>query len=200
MRRSLSLLPREITLRTPPSSVNHDLWTGWFLLPLPVPRRALNHDGKHSSGAHLGLQAEMETLIEHSHLFKSLDDEGRLRALRESSLHTFPAGTVILREGEPGDEFYLIANGAVRVDTTGPDVDHPVELATLGRGAFFGEVSVLTGRPRTATVTAIDEVLVVVFSQDLVERLLEAYPRVRKLLDAVVLGRARDTIDKLTTR
>lgn len=160
----------------------------------------MSSDKNHSSGAHLGLQAEMETLIKNSHLFKSLDDEGRLRALRESSLHTFPPGTLILREGEPGDEFYLIASGNVRVDTTRTDDEHPVELAILGRGAFFGEVSVLTGRPRTATVTAVDEVLVVVFSKDLVERLLEAYPRVRKLLDAVVLGRARDTIEKITTR
>lgn len=142
----------------------------------------------------------METLISNSHLFKSLDPEGRVRALQESSLHTFSKGTVILREGEPGDEFYLIASGTVRVDTTRTDDEHPVELATLGRGAFFGEVSVLTGRPRTATVTAIEEVLVVVFSRDLVERLLEAYPKVRKLLDAVVLGRARDTIEKITTR
>lgn len=160
----------------------------------------MTSDKSQSSGAHLGLQAEMETLIKNSHLFKSLDEEGRIRALRESSLHTFPRGTVILREGEPGDEFYLIAAGNVRVETTRTDDEHPVELATLGRGAFFGEVSVLTGRPRTATVTAVDEVLVVVFSRDLVERLLEAYPRVRKLLDAIVLGRARDTIEKITTR
>jgi CRP/FNR family transcriptional regulator, cyclic AMP receptor protein len=142
----------------------------------------------------------MQTLIDNSHLFKSLDEEGRLRALRESSLKTFPKGTAVLREGEPGDEFYLIASGTVRVQTTRTDDEHPVELATLGRGAFFGEVSVLTGRPRTATVTALEEVLVVVFSQALVERLLEAYPRVRKLLDAIVLGRARDTIEKISTR
>jgi CRP-like cAMP-binding protein len=142
----------------------------------------------------------METLIQNSHLFTSLDEEGRLRALQESSIRTFPAASVILREGEPGDEFYLIAAGTVRVQTSPGDGNPPVELAMLGRGAFFGEVSVLTGRPRTATVTAIDDVLVVVFSQDLVARLLDAYPRVRKLLDALVLGRARDTIEKITTR
>lgn len=142
----------------------------------------------------------METLIKNSHLFKSLDDEGRLRALQESSLKTFPRGRVILREGEPGEEFYLIADGTVRVETTRTDDEHPVELATLGRGAFFGEVSVLTGRPRTATVTAADEVLVVVFSKDLVDRLFEAYPRVKRLLETMVLGRARDTIEKITTR
>lgn len=164
------------------------------------PSTAVTPEGHHSSGAHLGLQAEMETLIKNSHLFKSLDEEGRLRALRESSLKTFAPGTEILKEGEPGEEFYLIASGTVRVETTRSDQEHRVELAILGRGAFFGEVSVLTGRPRTATVIAVDEVLVVVFSQAMVERLLDAYPRVRKLLDAVVLGRARDTIEKISTR
>ncbi|MBI2897784.1 MAG: cyclic nucleotide-binding domain-containing protein [Deltaproteobacteria bacterium] len=143
----------------------------------------------------------METLIRNSHLFKSLDDEGRMRALLESSLARFAAGAVILREGEPGDDFYLIADGTVRVETRrGEGTDDSVELATLGRGAFFGEVAVLTGRPRTATVTAAEELLVVVFSRALVERLLDAYPRVRRLLETMVLGRARDTIEKISSR
>ena len=142
----------------------------------------------------------METLISSSHLFKSLDEEGRLRALHESSLARFPAGAVILREGDHGDAFYLIASGSVRVETERPHGDERVALATLGRGAFFGEVALLTGRPRTGTVTAVEDLLVVVFERALVERLLDAYPRVRQLLESVILGRARNTIEKITTR
>jgi MFS family permease len=59
-----------------------------------------------------------------------------------------PAGQVILRQGEAGDCLYVIADGIVRVSR-----DH-APLVTMGRGALFGEIALLTGSPRSADVTA----------------------------------------------
>jgi MFS family permease len=59
-----------------------------------------------------------------------------------------PAGQVILRQGEAGNCLYVIADGVVRVSR-----DH-APLATMGRGAIFGEIALLTGSPRSADVTA----------------------------------------------
>jgi voltage-gated potassium channel len=61
--------------------------------------------------------------------------------------HEFPAGAVIIRRGDPGDCMYFIASGEVEI-RLGPK---PVRL---GPGAFFGEVALLTGDPRNATVVA----------------------------------------------
>ena len=148
------------------------------------------------SSAFDDLVAEMATLIQNSHLFKSLDEEGRRKALAGGSLGQFPAGHTILREGESGSEFYLVKSGTVRVTTQQEGLE--VQLATLQRGGFFGEVSVLSGQPRTATVTAMEPVEVVIFDKALIDKLLSEYPKVRTLLEAVVLGRARNTIERLS--
>ena len=65
------------------------------------------------------------------------------------------------------------------------------------RGACVGEVSVLTGGPRTATVTAITDVTVATFARHRIQRILDANPRVRAVLEQLVEGRAKDTVGKL---
>jgi CRP-like cAMP-binding protein len=69
---------------------------------------------------------------------------------------TFEEGTVIIRQGEEGDKFYLIRRGAVDVII---DEGQPSrEMLVLKEGDFFGEIALITGQPRTATVRAKERV------------------------------------------
>jgi potassium efflux system protein len=84
----------------------------------------------------------------------------------------FPAGQVVCKENDPGDSFYIILSGTVEVLSQKADQ----YIATLHEGEFFGEISLLLGTPRTATVkTSEDAILFVVERHDL-QKLLREQP------------------------
>lgn len=135
-------------------------------------------------------------LVERSHLFKTLGEEDGLKLLSSGEVVHYWPGDLILREGEPGQTFYLLKHGHVEVSTIRDG--ERISLAKLSKGAFFGEVSLLTKKARTADVIALDEVEAIQFENSVIEQMMKDYPKVRELLQAVVIGRARKTIEKLS--
>lgn len=95
-----------------------------------------------------------------------------------------PAGTILCRQGEHGREAFVILDGEARVDADGK------ELARLGRGAVCGELALLDGGTRSATVTAVTALRVLAMSVsdfgDLTSR-----PNVSRRLFSMVAGRLR---------
>jgi putative ABC transport system ATP-binding protein len=81
-------------------------------------------------------------------LFRTLTPTQLTNVAEKMAKRQFAAGETIIREGEPGEEFFLISDGEVDVVRA----DH--EVARLGRGDFFGEVALISGDPRNATVLA----------------------------------------------
>lgn len=84
----------------------------------------------------------------------------------------FPKAQIIFQENDPGDSFYIILSGAVEVisEKTGK------YIATLHEGEFFGEMSLLLGAPRTATVRTIEDSILFVIEQHDLQKLLEEHP------------------------
>jgi CRP-like cAMP-binding protein len=91
-------------------------------------------------------------------------------------------GEDIVREGEAGDEFFVLADGAATVTRGGKDV------ATLATGDYFGELALLDPAPRDATVTASKPSNLLVLSRDTFKKALDELPALR---DAVLTGMAR---------
>ena len=95
------------------------------------------------------------------------------------------AGAALMREGDDGRFFALIASGQVAVTRTGPrGVEH---LARAGTGSILGELALLRGRPRGATVTAAVPTVAMTGDADAFERLLElpgVHERIRRLVSA----------------
>jgi CRP-like cAMP-binding protein len=94
-------------------------------------------------------------------------------------------GTVLTREGDPGDEFFIIVEGQARVTVGGQ------ERPAMGPGSFFGELALLDGGPRTATVTLETPSLLLVLSRRELFDLLETTPRVAIKMLPVLGGRLR---------
>ena len=85
-------------------------------------------------------------------LFKALTPQQLSDVAEHVKKRHYAAGETIVREGEPGEEFFVISDGEVEVIRA----DH--EVARLGSGDFFGEVALISGEPRNATVVAEGEV------------------------------------------
>jgi CRP-like cAMP-binding protein len=90
-------------------------------------------------------------------------------------------GGDIVREGDPGDDFYLITSGTAQVLRHGKEVGH------LGAGDYFGELSLFDPAPRNATVTATSDVSVVALSRTNFSKVLDEVPALR---DALLHGMA----------
>ena len=132
-----------------------------------------------------------------SPLFEILKEEERGAIIKEMELETHDEGSVIINEGEPGSSMYVIASGEVKVFTRGKAGSGSLYLARLGEGDFFGEVSVLTGKPRTATITASQRTELLRLDREKLEGLLSSYPGIRKVLDQFYKKRAAHTVEAM---
>ena len=133
-----------------------------------------------------------------SPLFEVLGDVEREAIVKEMEIETHDEGSVILTEGDPGTSEYLIASGEVKVFTraTGPS-GGSLYLARLGEGDFFGEVSVLTGKPRTATITASQRTELLRLDKEKLDGVLSKHPGIRKVLDEFYKKRAEHTVEAM---
>ncbi len=90
-------------------------------------------------------------------LLSSLTEAAMRRVLGTLVLERLPAGAFVIREGEPGRSFYFVAGGQLRVFAT-DGLGRQTDLAALGENAVFGEMSLLSAQPRTASVGCTTEV------------------------------------------
>jgi cAMP-dependent protein kinase regulator len=134
-----------------------------------------------------------------SALFASFREEALEEVLTVTSLRSYQEGDIIVTEGEPGSSLFLIASGEVKVFTRGERGEH-VPLAELCSGDFFGEVSLLTGRPRTATITAKSQVIAIELDKDDVDRIASEHPEVLEVLEEFYQRRAHETVEAVIRR
>jgi small-conductance mechanosensitive channel/CRP-like cAMP-binding protein len=117
-------------------------------------------------------QRQREAIVSGVDLFSSLDDEQRTAIAAATTTKTYGAGEAIVRQGEPGHSMYVVCSGraAVVLEPQG------TEIAVIERGGYFGEMSLLTGEPRTATVIARGDVVVLEIDAEVFRRLGASSP------------------------
>ncbi len=124
----------------------------------------------------------VDTLVATSVLFRSFSPPERKKLLQMFVPQEFSVGAMVLEEGGPGDSLYLIKKGEVEVFTR--DLKGKVlSLARLREGDFFGEISLITGRPRTASVIVRQPVELLQLSKADFDRLLQVHPEMLLVLE-----------------
>jgi CRP-like cAMP-binding protein len=134
-------------------------------------------------------------LSKFSKLFAALSAPGRQTLMSRSSKRRYEAGAELCREGDEAADFFVIATGTVQVSCD--DLGTEKALATLGAGQFFGELALLSGKKREATVRAAGPVEVIAFPIAAVSEVLKGAPDAMVVLQKAGLARAEDSMKKL---
>jgi small-conductance mechanosensitive channel/CRP-like cAMP-binding protein len=130
-------------------------------------------------------QARREDAIARVDIFAPLGAGAQARLASATVERLFGSAETIVREGEPGESMFAIVRGRVRV-TVG---DRGNEVATIGPGGYFGEMSLLTGDPRTATVSAIGDCVLLEITADDFRQIALAAPEVVERIGLAVAER-----------
>jgi type IV pilus assembly protein PilB len=122
-------------------------------------------------------------------LFRPLSYDECLMVESRLKPHEFAPQQVIVKEGGPGDSMYFIQSGAVEVRRRDPNTGIAFLLSELQPGACFGEMALLTGKPRTASVVSIEPTACGVLEQSDFEELLLSHPKIGLALSRVLAER-----------
>ena len=126
-------------------------------------------------------------------LFSGLDKKDRERIAGAGREVTFEKGKTILREGEPGLAFLLILEGKVEVRKKGK------LLSTLGNGGFFGEMTVIDDKPRSADVVAVAPTTCFGLTSWAFAGLVRTYPEIALAVMKELVRRLREVQETATT-
>jgi len=141
-------------------------------------------------GAAVDEPPEAGTQIVVSPLFKDLAVDEMVAVIHGLRLLTYKARKIILRQGDRGDSLYMLTSGRVRAFVKNAQ-GKQVPLADLDEGAFFGEMSVLTGKPRTATIVAVTPCELLELDRPTLDDIVSRHPRVLEILQEFARQRSR---------
>lgn len=127
--------------------------------------------------------------LKKTELFKSLNDDELQALANQLKERIYPPNTAIVREGAQGDSMFIIKDGKVEIKKKEPSLGIDLTIATLETGACFGEMALLTGNPRSATVMAVVPTTVFVLDKKDFERLLHEHKSISISLNKIVAER-----------
>ncbi len=129
-------------------------------------------------------------------LFATLDPQEIDDLMHRMERHEYKANTAIFWMDEPGDKLYIIEKGHVRISySTKEGKEH--DLAMMGEGAFFGELSLLDGGPHTGTARTTTDTVLLTIDRSAFYNFLDKHQQFSRTLLAVMVDRLRTSTNKL---
>lgn len=172
-------------------------------LSVPFPIRTV-HMQDEATGRTESAQREQQRIVDLLGglvLFEGLAGDAVASLARCTRRLYFDAGERLVEEGEPGDSLFIIDRGSVVVTKASDSAASAnLELAVLSAGSFFGEMSLLTGEPRSATVQAEGGCEVLLLCKEDLAPMLEGDPTMAEVLCRAVAERNQATEDAVARR
>jgi small-conductance mechanosensitive channel/CRP-like cAMP-binding protein len=120
-------------------------------------------------------------------IFAPLSSEETAMLAQAATSHVFAPGESVIRAGDPGSSMFVVHNGRVSVQVS--ENGRPRTVATLGEGAFFGEMALFTGEPRTANVVALEETEVLEIGHAAMKSVFDTNPDLVESLSHIIAER-----------
>ena len=161
-------------------------------IEIPYPQYTINM--KAAEPAEQRLKEEQERAIETLRaidFLSVLSSEDLAAMAQEARRRVYLQGETVFRQGDAGSELFLILEG--QADVVVGEGTKALTVATLGKGQFFGEMSLLTGEPRAATIVARSRLEVLVITKNALARPLKSNPQLAEHMGAVLVHRKTDT-------
>jgi CRP-like cAMP-binding protein len=133
----------------------------------------------------MGAKRDLADLLEQVTLFSKCTSRQRRTIARHAQIADLIEGVDLIKEGEPGDALFVILEGEAVVHQNG------VELDRVSEGAYFGEMAILDGAPRSATVVATTDVRVAVIGIRMFRTMLREFPDMAEQLLIALAGELR---------
>jgi len=173
-----------------------------FLLRILTHRAgAVPSAGRPGAGSIIPLPAMAPPIdpafLRHSDLFENQPDEVVLAVLVQGQLLDFGPGDVVFRQGDQGDRLFIVKSGVLEVLSTPTDATEPVPVAYLGTGEVLGELALLTGSPRSATVRSPEHAELFTVEKPVFLDLMDTLPAFSRNLCLVLAKRLETTTLKV---
>jgi CRP-like cAMP-binding protein len=129
-------------------------------------------------------------------LFEGFAEDELVAVIRGLRLLTFEPGDILVTEGAPGASLFVLTTGTVKAFVKNARGES-VKVHELAEGSFFGEISILTGRPRTATLIAATPCEVLELDKATLDGITQSHPHVLEVLKRFHEARAQDTVEAI---
>ena len=151
------------------------------------PTRTLHVERRQPESKVTGPQKEIIERLSAVDIFAPLSVEETERLATATSQHVFAPGELVIRAGDQGSSMFVVHNGRVQVQVS--DGGKPRPVAVLSEGAFFGEMALFTGEPRTANVVAMEETEVLEIGHAAMKHLFDTNPDLAEAISWTIAER-----------
>ncbi len=125
-----------------------------------------------------------------SPLFADFSETDLVAVIQGLELASYGPGEILISEGDPGTSLFVITSGVVRAFVKQADGKNK-QVREMGEGSFFGEIAVLSGKPRTATVTSKTSVEALILERKTLDNIVKTHPNVRTTLQKFAAERLK---------